>query len=156
MSTMKYWLMKSEPEEFSIEDLRRKRRAFWDGIRNYQVRNMLRDDFKKGDRALFYHSNAGAEIGVVGVMEVVKEAYADSTQFESKSKYFDAKSTKESPRWLGVDVEFLEKLPRLVTLAELKGEESLAELPLVKKGNRLSVMQITKGQFEKIIKMSKQ
>lgn len=152
---MNYWLMKSEPSEFSIDDLTRRKRAFWDGIRNYQVRNMLRDDFKKGDVALFYHSNAGSEIGVIGVMEVVSEAYPDPTQFDPKSKYYDAKSTKENLRWLGVDVQFIEKLPRLVTLAELKAERSLAQLPLVRKGNRLSVMQITKKQFEKIIRMSK-
>jgi predicted RNA-binding protein with PUA-like domain len=152
---MKYWLMKSEPEEFSIDDLRQKRRAFWDGIRNYQVRNMLRDDFKKGDVALLYHSSAGAETGVVGVMEVVSDAYFDPTQFDSKSKYYDEKSTKQNPRWFGVEVQFIEKLPRLVSLTELRREKSLVESPLVKKGNRLSVIEITKGPFERIVMMSK-
>jgi predicted RNA-binding protein with PUA-like domain len=152
---MNYWLMKSEPKEFSIDDLRRKKRSFWDGIRNYQVRNMLRDDFKMGDRALFYHSNLGEYIGVVGVMEVVKEAYPDHTQFEPTSKYYDAKSTIDNPRWLGVEVQFIEKLPNLVPLAALKAEKSLSELPVVKKGNRLSVVRLTKAQFEMIVKMSK-
>lgn len=151
---MKYWLMKSEPKEFSIDMLKQKKRTFWDGIRNYQVRNMLRDDFKKGDKALFYHSNAGVETGVVGVMEIAGEAYPDHTQFDQESKYYDPKSTQENPRWLGVDVQFVEKLPCLVTLAGLKEEKSLSGLPLVKKGNRLSIMPLTKAQFEKIVKMS--
>jgi len=151
---MQYWVMKSEPGEFSLLDLKGKRRAFWDGIRNYQVRNMLRDEMRVGDRALFYHSNAGAETGVVGVMEVVKNAYPDATQFDKKSKYYDAKSDYSNPRWLGVEVEFIHELPRLVSLAELKGELAFQELPLIKKGNRLSIIKLTKVQFEKIVKLA--
>lgn len=147
--------MKSEPSECSIDDLAYKRRIFWDGIRNYQVRNLLRDDFSVGDRALFYHSNAGVETGVVGVMEVASKAYSDQTQFNPNSKYFDPRSSAESPRWLGVDVIFVQKFPRLVTLTELKNEQSLIGLPLVKRGNRLSVMSLSKIQFETICKMSK-
>lgn len=144
--------MKSEPEEFSIEDLKRQKKEVWYGIRNYQVRNMLRDQMKKGDQALFYHSNAGSETGVVGVMEIIKEAYPDPTQFDSKSKYFDAKSSLENPRWLCVDVKFVEKLPRLVTLQEIKSDSFFADLPLVQKGNRLSVMALKKVHFTKLIR----
>lgn len=152
---MQYWLMKSEPGEFSLADLQRKQRAFWDGIRNYQVRNMLRDDMMVGDRALFYHSNAGAETGVVGVMEVVEEATPDPAQFDPASKYYDAASTRELPRWLGVWVEFREVLPRVVGLAELKNCKSFFGSPLVQKGNRLSVMQLSKAQFEKVILLAR-
>jgi predicted RNA-binding protein with PUA-like domain len=150
---MKYWLMKSEPTDYSIDDLKRDRREPWDGIRNYQVRNMLRDDMKKGDLALFYHSNA-AEIGVVGVIEIVKAAYPDPTQFDPSSAHPDPKSDPANPRWLCVDVKFKRKLPRLVTLAELKIQKSLADLPVVKKGNRLSIMPIKKVHFDRIIKLA--
>lgn len=150
---MKYWLMKSEPNEFSIDDLKRVKREMWHGIRNYQVRNMLRDEIKEGDLALFYHSNAGAEIGVVGVMEIVKEAYPDPTQFDLKSKYTDLKSNPENPRWLCVDVKFIRKFPRLVTLSEIKSDKVFIDLPLVKRGNRLSVFPVTKEHYNRIIKL---
>jgi predicted RNA-binding protein with PUA-like domain len=152
---MQYWLMKSEPSAFSIADLEKKGQAFWDGIRNYQVRNMLRDEMRVGDRALFYHSSAGSETGVVGVMEIVSEACPDNTQFDQKSKYYDEKSDRKNPRWLGVEVRFVEKLPRLVTLTELKEEAILADMPLVQKGNRLSIMPLAKIQYERILKIAK-
>jgi predicted RNA-binding protein with PUA-like domain len=152
---MKYWLMKSEPSVFSITDLENKGQAFWDGIRNYQVRNMLRDDMRVGDQALFYHSSAGSETGVVGVMEVVSAAYPDPAQFDKKSKYYYERSDKCNPRWLGVEVKFIEKLSRLVTLAELKREMSFADLPLVQKGNRLSVMPLSKAQFQRMLRIAK-
>lgn len=151
---MKYWLMKSEPNEFSIDDLKRIKREKWFGVRNYQVRNMMRDMMKKGDFALFYHSNAGDETGVVGIMEIVKEAYPDPTQFDSQSKYFDLKSNSENPRWLCVDVKFIKELPRLVSLQEIKSDKAFLDLPLVQKGNRLSVMPIKKIHFNKLISLS--
>lgn len=152
---MQYWLMKSEPSEFSIDDLKRKKRSLWDGIRNYQVRNMLRDEMEVGDQAFFYHSNAGGETGIVGVMKIAKKAYPDPTQFDQESKYYDLKSDPNQPRWLGVDVQFVEKLPCLISLTELKKEEKLSTLPLVKRGNRLSVMKLTEHEFAFILNMAK-
>lgn len=150
----KYWLMKSEPSEYSIDNLKADKTEFWYGIRNYQVRNMLRDDMKVGDLALFYHSNADKETGVVGVMKITKKALPDATQFDSKSKYFDIKSKLEMPRWLGVEVKFVKKLSRLVALSELKANNFFADLPLIKKGNRLSIMPISAKHFNKIIQLA--
>ena len=149
-----YWIMKSEPHEFSIDDLKKKDVSIWDGIRNYQVRNMVRDVMKVGDRAFFYNSNS-KEIGIVGEMEVVKSAYPDPTQFSAKSKYFDAGSKKENPRWLSVDVQFVEKFSRTLTLAEIKLNPTFDALPLVKRGNRLSIMPISKIHYDLIKKMFK-
>lgn len=147
--------MKSEPNEFSIDNLYKKRREMWDGVRNYQVRNMMRDDMKKGDLALFYHSNAGDNTGVVGVMKIAKEAYPDPTQFDPKSAHPDPKSDTENPRWLCVDVEYKSKFPRLISLQELKLDKKLAEMTLLRKGNRLSVMPITETEFTHIINLAK-
>ncbi len=146
--------MKSEPEEFSIDDLKRGKREVWDGVRNYQVRNMMRDQMRKGDLALFYHSNAGKETGVVGIMEIVRESYPDPTQFDPKSAHPDLKSDPSNPRWLCVDVAYKKKLPRLLSLQELKQQKRLSSLPLVKKGNRLSVMSLSKDQFDYIVRLS--
>ena len=146
---MKYWIMKSEPSEFSIDDLESVGTEPWDGIRNYQVRNMFRDKFQVGDRAFFYHSNS-TEIGVVGEMEVVSKAYPDPTQFEAKNAHYDPKSSQDNPRWLLVDVKFVEKFPRTVTLQELKESKYFATLPLVQKGNRLSVVEIEKKHYQRI------
>lgn len=148
---MNYWLMKSEPEGYSIDDLKRDKIEPWTGVRNYQVRNMLRDDFKIGDKALFYHSNAGKETGVVGEMKVVKVAYPDPTQFDKKSKYFDPKATFENPRWFCVDVKFVKKFPHTITLAEMKLDPALANLPILKQGSRLSIVPVTQKDFEYII-----
>lgn len=145
--------MKSEPDCYSIDDLKREKIGMWDGVRNYQVRNMMRDDMKKGDLALFYHSNA-KEIGVAGVMEIVKEAYPDPTQFDPKSEHPDPKSDPENPRWLCVDVRYKRTLPRIVTLVEIKQQKSLSDLPLVQKGSRLSVMEVKKSHFDRILKMA--
>jgi len=150
---MKYWLMKSEPKEYSIDDLMRDRIQFWGDIRNYQVRNMLRDEFGKGDLALFYHSSAGKETGVVGLMEVVGEAYPDPAQFASKNKYYDPKSQKDNPRWLGVEVRFKQKFQRLVSLSELRTEEKLSSMRLLQKGNRLSILAVTPTEFAYICKL---
>lgn len=146
--------MKSEPEEYSIDDLKRDKREHWDGVRNYQVRNMMRDDIKKGDLALFYHSNAGEGTGVAGVMEIVAEGYPDPMQFKPEDKHFDPKSDPENPRWLCVDVKFKRKLPRVVTLAEIKADKYFEDMLLVRKGNRLSVMPIKKTDFNRIIKLA--
>ena len=149
---MAYWLMKSEPHAFSIDDLKTVRRNSWDGVRNYHARNMMRDDMRKGDLAFFYHSNC-AEPGIVGVMRIVHEAYPDHTQFDPKSKYYDPKSEKNDPRWLMVDVAYKRKLRRTITLAELKAQPELAELPLVRRGNRLSVMPLARREWDFILAM---
>ena len=143
---MAYWLMKSEPDVFGIDDLERVRTTAWEGVRNYQARNFMRDGMKRGDPAFFYHSSCEAP-GIVGIMEVVREAYPDRTQFDRKSDYYDADSTRESPRWLVVDVRFRRRLKRPITLDELKRHRELANLPLVRRGNRLSVMPVTPAQW---------
>ena len=122
----------------------------WDGIRNYQARNMMRDDMKIGDEILFYHSNC-KEPGVVGIAKVASEPYPDPTQFDRKSKYFDPKSKKEDPRWSLVDVAFVRKLKRNVTLSEIKNEKSLEDMILTRKGNRLSIMPVSKKHWNKIL-----
>ena len=147
--------MKSEPSCYSIEDLKRDKVEMWDGVRNYQVRNMMRDQMKKGDLALFYHSNAKDETGVVGTMKIVKEAYPDPTQFDPKSDHPDPKSDPENPRWLCVDVRYVSKLKRCVTLSEMKNDPKLLTMPVLKKGNRLSVMPISKKHYEYIEKLGK-
>ena len=145
---MKYWLMKSEPSEFSIDDLaaRPKRIEHWDGVRNYQARNMMRDEMKNGDQVLFYHSNC-AEPGVVGIAKVVREAYPDHPAFDPDDAHYDPKSDRDNPRWFMVDVQFVRKLKRTIPLTELKACDELAEMPLVRRGNRLSVMPVTKEQW---------
>ena len=147
---MNYWLMKSEPEAYSIDDLKRDKREPWDGIRNYQARNMMRDDMKVGDLAFFYHSNC-KEPGIVGVMKVASKPYADPTQFDKKSKYFDPKSNKDDPRWCLVDVAYKRKLKRTITLAEIKAAKGLDGLMLTRKGNRLSIMPIEKKHWDKLL-----
>jgi predicted RNA-binding protein with PUA-like domain len=146
---MTYWLMKSEPDAYSIDNLKNDQREPWDGIRNYQARNMMRDDMKVGEQIFFYHSNC-KQPGVVGIARVASAPYPDKTQFDKKSKYFDAKSDKDNPRWILVDVEFVEKLSRTITLAEIKAEKSLADMILTRKGNRLSIMPVAKKHWDKI------
>ncbi len=144
--------MKSEPDAYSIDDLQRDGRDMWDGIRNYQARNMMRDDMKVGDEIFFYHSNC-KEPGIVGIARVVSEPYPDPTQFDKKSKYFDAKSKKEDPRWILVDVEFVRKLERNITLAEIKEQRSLDDMILTRKGNRLSIMPVSGKHWNKILSL---
>lgn len=148
-SSVNYWLMKSEPDVFGIDHLKAmpKKTEHWDGVRNYQARNMMRDEMKKGDMVFFYHSNC-KEPGIVGIMEVVKEGYPDFTSWNPESKYFDPKSTEESPRWFMVDVKFKRKLKRTITLNELKEQPGLEEMPLVRKGNRLSIMPVSKHEWD--------
>ena len=154
---MNYWLMKSEPDVFGIDDLKNRpnRTEHWDGVRNYQARNMMRDQMEKGDLVFFYHSNC-AEPGIVGIMKVVREGYPDHTAFEPQQKYYDPRSDPEQPRWYMVDVKYQRKLRRVVTLAELKQHQALQDCPLVRKGNRLSIMPITEQQWELILELEQQ
>jgi len=149
---MTYWLMKSEPDAYSIDDLERDGREMWDGIRNYQARNMMRDDMKIGEEIFFYHSNC-KEPGIVGIARVASEPYPDPTQFDKKSKYYDAKSSADNPRWCLVDVEFVRKLTRNITLTELKAQKTLADMILTRKGNRLSIMPVARKHWNKILSL---
>jgi predicted RNA-binding protein with PUA-like domain len=137
---MAYWLIKSEPDVYGIEDMRRENVGIWDGVRNYQARNYLKA-MKKGDRAFFYHSNAKPP-GVIGLVEIVEENIADPTQFDQASDYFDPKATPENPRWHTVKVKFLEALPQIVTLERLREHFEPEELAVVKRGTRLSVLPV--------------
>lgn len=145
--------MKSEPDTYSIDDLARDGRTHWDGIRNYQARNMIRDEMRPGDRAYFYHSSCDVP-AVVGVMKIASEAYPDPTQFDRKSHYYDPKSTKDNPRWFVVDVEFEKKLPQPVTLAAIRERKSLADFRLIKRGNRLSVLPVSASHWNAVQKMA--
>ena len=151
---MNHWLMKSEPDVFGIEDLvnRPGKTEPWDGVRNYQARNMMRDDMKKGDLAFLYHSNC-KEPGIAGIMKIVCEGYPDHTAFDAKQKYFDPKSDPEHPRWYMVDVRHVRTLKRIITLTELKTHDELSELSLVRRGNRLSVMPISKTHWDFILSL---
>jgi len=142
--------MKSEPDAYSIDDLMRDGRTAWDGIRNYQARNMMRDDMGIGDEILFYHSSC-AEPAVVGVARVASEPYPDPTQFDRKSKYFDPKSRRDEPRWVLVDIEFLRKLERPLPLAELKERTDLEGMALLRRGNRLSIMPVEVEHWQSIL-----
>jgi predicted RNA-binding protein with PUA-like domain len=150
---MHYWLFKSEPSCFSIDDLskRPKQTSHWDGVRNYQVRNMLRDNIKKGDLAFFYHSSCTPP-GIAGIVEVVKEGYPDFTAWDIRSDHFDPASTPENPRWYMVDVKLVEKFPRLITLNEIKRNPALKQMLILRKGNRLSITPITPAEWETILK----
>ncbi|MCL7751989.1 EVE domain-containing protein [Guyparkeria hydrothermalis] len=152
---MAYWLMKSEPDAFSIDDLKRVGTEPWDGIRNYQVRNMIRDEMKPGDRAFFYHSNTKIP-GIVGIMDIVSEARPDSTAFDPDEKYYDPKSDPDKPRWLLVDVKYVRHTQRVIPLTELKADPALEEMPLVRRGNRLSIMPVTEDQWEHILSLEHQ
>jgi predicted RNA-binding protein with PUA-like domain len=145
-----YWLMKSEPDAYSIDDLERDRREPWDGIRNYQARNMIRDEMKVGDRAFFYHSSCKVP-SVVGVMKIASAAYPDPTQFDPDADHFDAKSSKDEPRWLLVDVAFERKLNRPITLKELKGHPGLSDFRLNQRGNRLSIFPVSEEHWNLVL-----
>lgn len=153
---MNYWLMKSEPDAFSIDDLIDCENQIepWDGIRNYQARNMMRDQMKIGDLAFFYHSSCKVP-AVVGVMKVHSKAYTDPTQFDPESKYYDPKSQPDNPRWQLVDMEFVEKFDRPVPLSTLRTIAELSEMKLLKKGNRLSILPLTPSEWEVIYNLSK-
>jgi predicted RNA-binding protein with PUA-like domain len=152
---MRYWLMKSEPDEFSIDDLAaaKNRTAPWFGVRNYQARNFMRDAMRIGDRAFFYHSSC-PEPGIAGIAEISAQAYPDATQFDRKSPYFDAKSMRDAPRWVNVDVTFVEKLP-LISLAELRAHPELAHMRILQRGNRLSITPVEAVEWDFVMKLAK-
>ena len=149
---MKYWLLKSEPDVFSLEDLKNcpNQTEPWDGIRNYQARNLMRDEMKVGDQAFFYHSRQ-AEPAIVGTVRIVREANPDHTSWDPSSKYFDEKSSAENPRWLMMDVQFESEFSRPVTLKELRSVPELKEMFLLRKGTRLSVQPVTEEEFQLIL-----
>jgi predicted RNA-binding protein with PUA-like domain len=151
---MNYWLMKSEPDVFSFEDLKKrpKKTEPWNGVRNYQARNFMRDEMKLGDLILFYHSSCEIP-GVAGLAEVASKPYPDSTQFDPESDYFDPKATLETPRWFLIDVKFYADLKQHVPLADLKMQKKLVEMRLLQQGNRLSILPVTREEFELIKKL---
>ncbi len=152
-TTTNFWLMKSEPEVFSIDDLKKKKRWYWDGVRGYQARNFMRDDMQVGDMVIFYHSNA-TPIGPAGVARIVRTSYPDHTQFDPASPYFDPKATEDVPRWFMVDVAFVKKFPRTITRDELKKVSALNGLMLWTH-SRLSINPLTKKEFEAILSLIK-
>ena len=153
---MNFWLMKSEPDDFGIDHLtaRPKKTEPWDGVRNYQARNMMRDQMKKGDRVFFYHSNC-KQPGIVGIMEVVREGYVDHTAFDPEQKYYDPKSDPDKPRWYMVDIKYKRHLKREISLQELKpyADDALQDFPLLRRGNRLSIMPVTAEQWAFILSL---
>ncbi|MDH4049221.1 MAG: EVE domain-containing protein [Gammaproteobacteria bacterium] len=149
---MAFWLFKSEPDAYSIDDLERDKREPWTGIRNYQVRNMVRDDMKIGDELIFYHSSCKVP-GAVGIARIASKAYPDPLQFESTSQYFDEKSNIDDPRWLLVDVEFVRKFTRTIPLTELKQHPELSDFLLNKRGNRLSIFPVNGKHWDTILSL---
>ena len=149
---MNFWLMKSEPGEFSIDDLksRPKKTEPWDGVRNYQARNMMRDDMAVGDRAFFYHSTCD-EPGIAGIMTIASKPYPDPTAFDPDDKHYDPKSDPDKPRWYLVDVKYKRKLKRVIPLSELKEKKPLQGMKLLQRGNRLSIMPVTEKEWDFIL-----
>lgn len=149
---MKHWLFKTEPNSYSIDDLQKEKKTLWTGIRNYQVRNMLRDDIAKGDKVLIYHSSSDS-IGIVGLAEVTSSAMPDPTAFDQKDHHFDPKSKKASPTWYCCEVKFVKKFKEILPLKEIKQHPELMEMKLLQKGSRLSITPVTKPEFDLIIKI---
>lgn len=151
---MRYWLMKSEPDEFSIDDLAKapKQTTAWFGVRNYQARNYMRDEMRVGDRAFFYHSSC-PEPGIAGIVEISRPAYPDATQFDPKSPYYDAKSTRDAPRWVHVDVKLVRKT-NLVPLQALRDTRGLDDMVTLRRGNRLSITPVTASEWKIIEKLA--
>lgn len=152
----KYWLMKTEPTVFSFTDLKNRRHAtdHWEGVRNYQARNFMRDEMRRGDLALFYHSNCDLP-GVVGIVEVTREACPDHTAWDPASRYYDPQSTPEKPRWFMVDVTWRTDLARTVSLQEMKQVKALRGMKLLQKGQRLSVMPVTGDEFDVVVRLGR-
>ena len=152
---MNYWLFKSEPDAFSIDDLAAMpgKKDHWDGIRNYQARNLMRDDMKKGDSGFFYHSSCAIP-GIVGLVTIVRESYTDHTAFDKKEKYYDPKSNPDDPRWVMVDVKLKKKFKKIISLEELKNRKPLVGMQLLKRGNRLSILPISKKEWDYINRMA--
>jgi len=151
---MKYWLFKSEPSEFSLEDLKNSKNqtTFWNGIRNYQARNFLRDEVKKGDGVLFYQSST-VPLAVVGYCEVVKEGYPDHTQFDKKNEHYDNKADPKNPTWFMVDLKLIKEFKKPVTLQAIKENPKLKNMKLIQRGQRLSIQPVTKTEWEEILTM---
>lgn len=152
MAKPKYWLMKSEPEVYSIDNLKKDGSTDWTGIRNYQARNFMMKDMQVGDLVLFYHSNA-EPAGVAGIAQVSKLASPDISQFDKKSEYFDPKATKDKPVWFCVDVKFVTKFKNFVSLDQLRSEKKLADMQVLKRGQRLSIQPVTEAEFETVKKL---
>ena len=149
---MNYWLFKSVPDAFSIDDLKamKGKKDHWDGIRNYQARNLMRDDMKKGDLGFFYHSSCKVP-GIVGIVEVVREAYPDFTALDPESKYHDPKASADNPRWVMVDVKFKQKFDKVLTLDFLRTVDELSDMVLLRKGSRLSIQPVTQEQWRLVL-----
>lgn len=153
---MKYWLFKSEPSEFSWNDLKKSQNhtTFWDGIRNYQARNFLRDELKKGDGVLFYQSST-EPLAIVGYCEVVNEGYPDHTQFDKKSDHYDPKADLKKPTWFMVDIKLVKEFKKPVTLDSIKANAKLKSMKLIQRGQRLSIQPVTKDEWDEILKMGR-
>lgn len=151
---IKYWLVKSEPDVYSIDDLIKNKKTYWDGVRNYQARNYLRDEMKKGDKVLFYHSNTEM-VGVYGICEVVKEGYPDFTAFDPDDKHYDPKSNPKNPTWFVIDVKYVKKFKKPVLLEYIKENPKLQNMKLIQRGNRLSVLPVTEEEYNEILNMGK-
>lgn len=149
---MQYWLMKSEPDVYSIDTLKKEKKSLWDGIRNYQARNFMMNDMEVGDQVLFYHSNAKPP-GVAGLATISGAAVPDPTAFDKKSKYFCEKSTKEKPRWFCTEVKYKKKFKTYIPLDELKTKKGLEDMMVIRKGARLSIQPVTKKEFDIVCKM---
>ena len=152
---MNYWLFKSEPDAFSIDDLKamKGKKDHWDGIRNYQARNLMRDEIKKGDLGFFYHSSCKVP-GIVGVVEIVKEAYPDHTAWDPESSYYDPKANEDNPRWVMVDVKFRQKYASVVSLEQLRTVDKLNGMALLRKGSRLSIQPVSPEHWKVITQLS--
>ncbi len=152
----KYWLMKSEPEVFSIDDLAKSKNqtTYWDGVRNYQARNFLRDEIKIGDKVIFYHSNSEPPCAA-GICEVVKNGYPDFTAFDPANPHYDPKSKKDLPIWFMVDIKLIKKFSRFVSIDEMRENKKLQTMKLLQRGNRLSVIPLTKQEYDEIIRLGK-
>jgi predicted RNA-binding protein with PUA-like domain len=148
---MRYWLFKSEPSTYSVDDLARDRATAWTGVRNYQARNFMRDEMRPGDAGFFYHSGCD-EPGIVGIVEVCGSAHPDETQFDRKSPYYDRAATRENPRWYNVDVKLLKKT-RGVGLDELRGDKALRSLQILQRGNRLSITPVTAAEWRRVMQL---
>ncbi len=148
-----YWLLKSEPDVYSIKDLERDGQTHWEGVRNYQARNFLRDQIKKGDKVFFYHSNAEPS-GIAGIAEVIREGYPEPEALERSSRYFDPKSRKEKPVWFAVDIRFVQKFKTVMPLEALRGIKELEGMPLLRRGQRLSVQPVSAKEWKRITQLA--
>lgn len=148
-----YWLMKSEPDVYSIDDLAQDKKTYWDGVRNYQARNFMRDKMRSGDRVFYYHSNAEPS-GIAGIAEVSGASYPDPSQFDPKDVHYDSDSKKENPSWFVVDIQFVEKFKSLLSLEALKKVKGLEKMPLLQRGQRLSVQPVSESEWKIILKLA--